>query len=77
MTTQQFDEVRVFEGVAERTGNMVDRATVRGSKVVCQSVGELSRKVRAQGDGYFYLASQAWPESETRIVLTEKWKTMG
>jgi hypothetical protein len=45
--------------------------------VVCQSVSELSRKVRSQGDGYFYLATEAWPQNETTIALTNKWKTMG
>ena len=50
---------------------------MRGSKVVCQTVSELSRKVRNQGDGYFYLACEAWPENETTIALTAKWTTMG
>jgi hypothetical protein len=72
-----FDEIRVVEGIAERTGNSVDRNTVRGSKAVCHSVGELSRKVRNQGDGYFYLATEAWPEDTTSIVLTAKWTPMG
>ena len=72
-----FDEVRVYEGIAERTGQTVDRDTVRGSKAVCHSVSELARKVRREGDGTFYLSTSAWPANETRIVLTEKWKTMG
>ena len=41
-----FDEIRVYEGIAERTGTIVDRDTVRGSKSVCHSVSELSRKYR-------------------------------
>ena len=76
-THQQFDEVRVFEGIAERTGNIVDRNTVRGSKAVCHSVGELTRKARNRGDGYFYLAADAWPENAERIDLTAKWTPMG
>ncbi len=72
-----FDEIRVYEGIAERTGNTFDRETVRGSKAVCHTVGELSRKVRREGDGTFYLDADAWPENESRVVLTDKWKTMG
>jgi hypothetical protein len=49
---------------------------VRGSKVVCNSVGELSRKVRSQGDGYFYLASLAWPDDQPTLDLTSKWTPM-
>jgi hypothetical protein len=73
----KFDEVRVYEGIAERTGNTVDRDTVRGSKAVCQSVSELTRKVRNRGDGYFYLASEAWPDDKPSLDLTSKWTPMG
>jgi len=73
---QQFVEIRVYEGIAERTGNTVDRNTVRGSKAVCQSLSELTRKVRNRGDGYFYLASDAWPENTTSLDLTAKWTPM-
>jgi hypothetical protein len=76
-THQQFDELRVYEGIAERTGKTVDRNTVRGSRAVCQSVSELARKVRNLGDGYFYLASSAWPENADRLDLTAKWTPMG
>ena len=72
-----FAEVKVYEGIAERTGITVDRATVRRSKSVCQSVGELARKVRLDGDGTFYLATEAWPENTERIDLNTKWTTMG
>lgn len=71
-----FDEVKVYDGVAERTGTTVDRDTVRGSNAVCQSIGELTRKVRREGDGTFYLASSAWPENTEKLDLTTKWKTM-
>lgn len=71
-----FDEVRVYDGIAERTGNTVDRDTVRGSKAVCQSVSELTRKVRREGDGIFYVATKAWPENTDKVVLTEKWTPM-
>ncbi len=76
-TNQYFDEVQVYEGIAERTGVTVDRATLRGSKTVCRSLSELTRKVRSMGDGHFYLAGQIWPENQTKIDLTTTWTTMG
>lgn len=71
LRNQQFDEIRVFEGVAERTGTTVDRDTVRRSKALCGSLSELTRKSRHMGDGYFYLASLLWPENTTQLVLRE------
>ncbi len=70
------EEINVFEGVAERTGNTVDRKDVRGSKSVCQSVTELARKVRREGDGTFYRAANAWPENTTKLDLITKWVPM-
>jgi hypothetical protein len=70
---QQFDEIRVFEGVAERTGTVVDRQTIRGSGAVCGSVRELARKFRSAGDGTFYLPVLAWPEGVTRLELSSAW----
>ena len=32
---QQFDEIRVYEGIAERTGTTVDRQTIRRSPAAC------------------------------------------
>jgi hypothetical protein len=75
-TNQQFSEVRVFEGVAERTGTTVDRSTVRGSQAVCRSIADLTRKVRQRGDGYFYVPVDAWPEDATQIPLFEEWTPM-
>ncbi len=74
-TSQYFDEVQVYEGIAERTGITVDRATLRGSKSVCRSLAELTRKARSMGDGHFYLAGLVWPPDETRIDLTMNWTT--
>ena len=73
---QDFDEVRVYEGVAERTGNTVKRDSVRRSKSVCQSMTELARKVRREGDGVFYLAAGAWPENTENVDLITKWTPM-
>lgn len=71
-----FDEIRVYEGIAERTGTTVDRKTVRGSDSVCRSMTELARKVRRMGDGYFYLPVLVWPEGKTTIELSEAWVPM-
>ena len=75
-SNQQFDEIRVFEGVAERTGTTVDRQTVRGSNAVCRSVSELTRRARRMGDGYFYLPVLMWPDGVKEIPLSETWTTM-
>ena len=72
----QFDEIQVFEGVAERTGTRVDRSTVRRSSALCRSVSELTRKARRMGDGYFYLDASLWPEGTTKLVVHEAWVTM-
>ena len=74
---QQFDEIRVVGGTAERTGNTAGRQDVRGRQGVCRSMSELARKFRANGDGYFYLVASAWPEGKTSVDLTTEWKTMG
>jgi hypothetical protein len=73
---QQFDEIRVYDGIAERTGNIVDRATVRRSKSACTTLSELTRKVRRDGDGIYYLPTDIWPADSQTIDLTSKWTPM-
>ena len=73
---QKFDEIRVFEGVAERTGNTVDRKTIRGSKSLCRSLTDLTRTVRRLGDGYFYLPVMMWPEGQNQLELISQWTVM-
>jgi hypothetical protein len=75
-TQQLFDEIRVYEGIAERTGNTVDRTSIRGRQGVCRSLTELTQKSRRLGDGYYYLAASVWPEGETSITLQKTWETM-
>ena len=70
---QNYDEIRVYEGVAERTGNTFDRTTIRGRKGVCRSLTELRHKSRRLGDGYYYLATTLWPEAETALSLQQEW----
>lgn len=71
-----FDEIQVFNGVAERTGLTFDRAGVRGRRGICRSVTELTAKSRRLGDGYYYLAANAWPAEATTVDLTRTWVSL-
>ncbi len=75
-TNQQFDEIRVYEGIAERTGKTVDRAAIRTSPATCRTLAELSRSIRRLGDGLFYLPVSMWPPDVTQLSLAHKWTTM-
>ena len=72
-----FDEVQVYESVGERTGNRVDRAAIRGRAGVCRSVTELAAKFRRMGDGYYYIASTAWPADTEAVNLIKAWEPLG
>ncbi|HEY8134037.1 MAG TPA: hypothetical protein VII12_19330 [Thermoanaerobaculia bacterium] len=67
-----FDEIRVFDGVAERTGVQFEREAVRRSAGCCRSLTQLIRKARDSGDGYFYLPLTLWPDTE-RLQLQKRW----
>ena len=71
--SQLYEEVLVFDGVAERTGNRLDRAGVRGRQSVCRSLAALGAKSRQFGDGYYYLASAAWPAESETLDLKHGW----
>ena len=71
-----FDEIRIFDGVAERTGTRLDRESVRGRRVVCRSLTDLVAKARRLGDGVYYLATAAWPEHEVSVVLNRAWEPL-
>ena len=75
--SQSYEEVLVFEGVAERTGNRLDRVGVRGRRGVCRSVSALGAIVRRLGDGYYYLLAAAWPAEIEKIDLKRTWATIG
>ena len=66
----------IFDGIAERTGNCIDRAGVRGRRGVCRSLTALSATARRLGDGYYYLAAAAWPAESERLDLNRSWATM-
>ena len=68
-----FVEIRVYEGIAERTGKQFDRAAVRRSRGYCRSLTELARKARASGDGEFYLPLDLWPADTERVDLLKPW----
>ncbi|HEX9163139.1 MAG TPA: hypothetical protein VF980_15650 [Thermoanaerobaculia bacterium] len=68
-----FAEVRVYEGVAERTGVQFERDVVRRSGSCCRSVTELIRKAREAGDGYFYLPNDVWPADRERVEMQKRW----
>ena len=68
-----FDEIRVFDGVAERTGLQFERAALRSRSGCCRSVTELIRKARHSGDGYFYLPLPLWPPDTEHLHLHRAW----
>ena len=72
-----FDEVHVFQGIGERTGVRIDRQDARGRRAVCRSVGELTAKSRRLGDGYYYLAADAWPADSSSVNLAFTWTAIG
>ena len=72
----KFEEIQVFEGIAERTGNVVDRDTIRGSNAICRSIMELTNRARRLGDGTFYLKQSIWPEGKDKLELAQTWTTM-
>ena len=72
-----FDEIRVYDGVAERTGTRLDRNGVRGRRSICRSLTDLAAKVRRLGDGYYYLSSSAWPEDQASVNLIKVWEPLG
>ena len=71
--SELFDEIRVFEGVAERTGVQFDRSAVRRSRSCCKTLSELARKARSSGVGDFYLPAGLWPADTERVDLLRRW----
>ena len=70
---RSFDEIRVYAGIAERTGVHHERSAVRRSGGCCRSLTELMRKARAAGDGCFYLPLGMWPADTERLELQKQW----
>jgi hypothetical protein len=74
--SRKFDEVRVYAGVAERTGVQFDRSDVRRSGACCGSITELIRKVRVSGDGTYYLPLDVWPADTEKLELQKPWAVL-
>ncbi len=73
---QTFDEIRVYDGVAERTGVHFDRSAVRRSSGCCASLTEFLRKARAAGEGTFYMPLHMWPADTVQFDLRKPWVVM-
>lgn len=74
---RSFDEIQVYDNIAERTGVNLDRDGVRGHGRVCRSFTELFAKARRLGDGYYYLVSTAWPADTRSVNLSRAWTANG
>src|SRR3954469_5466369 len=69
---RECEEIHVYGGVAERTGNI---AVFRSAKnyPACSSFRDLVRKYNLHGDGVFYLAG-CWPSDSPSVALDNvKW----
>lgn len=73
LSKQSFDEIRVYEGIAERTGVHYELSEVRRSAGYCRSLTELARKARTAGDGCFYLPLEVWPGDTVSVDLQKRW----
>lgn len=71
-------EINIFQGVAERTGIVVERSAIRGKKGLCKSMRDLAIKSRVLGDGFYYLPVDLWPDStEPVVVHKHDWTVIG
>ena len=73
---QVYEEIRVYDGVAERTGVLFERSEVRHSEGCCGSLTGFLRKARAAGEGTFYVPVGTWPAETERIELRKPWVVM-
>jgi hypothetical protein len=71
--SRSFDEIQIFDSIAQRTGNQIERSGVRGRAGVCRSLTELGAKFRRLGDGYYYLAATVWPGNVVSVNLSRGW----
>lgn len=68
-----FEEIHIFDNVAQPTGNRVDRSIIRQRRGACRSITELTAKWRRFGDGYYYLIASAWPVDTPSLDLRKPW----
>jgi hypothetical protein len=76
MLITEFDEIRVYAGVAERTGVKFKQSEVRRSGSCCRSLSALIRKARDVGEGTFYLPLKFWPADTERVEIRKEWVGM-
>lgn len=75
---EQYLELKVFEGIAERTGASFSRTGVRGRRGICKNLTALRAMCRRFGDGYYYLAASAWDDSVQSLdVRKALWAVAG
>jgi hypothetical protein len=68
------EEIRVFEGTAERTGEQLELRGLKAHKNGCTSMRDLVRKYKILGDGHFYLPVGNWPAGAPTVSLDNvKW----
>jgi hypothetical protein len=68
------EEIRVFEGMAERTGELLELRGLKAHTNGCTSMRDLVRKYRIFGDGHFYLPLGNWPKDAPTVSLDNvKW----
>jgi hypothetical protein len=69
-------EISVYQGVGERTGQLVERRAIRGKPGLCKSMRDLSIKSRILGDGYYYIPIELWPPNEPVVINKIDWTVM-
>lgn len=68
------EEIRAFDGRAERTGVIIELRGVKAGKRTCSSLTDLVRKYKLYGDGLFYLPAGHWPKGKAELTLDNvKW----
>jgi len=68
------EEIRVYEGLAERTGELMELRGLKAHTNGCTSMRDLVRKYRILGDGLFYIPKGNWPVGERAVSLDNvKW----
>lgn len=76
-TTPHCEEIQVFDGLAERTGNTAPLRGFRGRANLASSLSDLARRYRAHGDGIYYLVEGAWPADRESVNLKQpNWVSM-
>jgi len=76
LSAQSFEEIRVYDGFAERTGAQFEKNDVRRRDGYCGSMTQLLQKARTAGEGTFYLPLGMWPAGAEQVPLKKQWVVM-